>query len=793
MAEEKTVSKRNITGASDARVQRMRELIKTLSAAAKAYYVDGAEIMSNFEYDKLYDELQMLENETGIVLSGSLTQRVGYEVLSELPKERHPKPMLSLDKTKSVDDLVQWIGDQEALLSWKMDGLTVVLTYHDGELTKAVTRGNGEIGEVITQNARAFDNVPTRISFKGDLVLRGEAIITYSEFNKINETISEAAAKYKNPRNLCSGSVRQLDPAITKSRHVNLVAFALVSAMESVATPVTAQAPGSAETTTAAAVQATGSAEATTSDASTTTARIHSEAQPMQPVDFHNSREEQFKFLSSLGFDVVGYKRVTKETLAETVKWFSEEIQHNDFPSDGLVLLLDDIAYGESLGTTAKFPRNAIAFKWSDEQAETVLRDVEWSPSRTGLINPVAIFDPVELEGTTVSRASLHNISYCEDMQLGLGDHITVYKANMIIPQIAENLTKSATLKHAKICPACGAATEVRQEQDSKFLYCPNPECPAKKIKNFSLFVSRDALNVDGLSDQTLEKFIGHGFIHTYSDIFHLDRHRDEIIAMDGFGEKSYENLKAAADRASHTTLYRVVYGLGIGGIGLANAKVLCRHFGEELSRLREATQEELLEVDGIGDVLAASVVAYFRDADKMAALDQLLPDLTIEKPRNTAAEAFFGSNASTGADLTASGNNRDSNFREDSDSDTGLSTIQGADKNIEESTAGTNKNVNAAEESEGRADIEYVNGIPQTMAGKSVCITGALNHFTNRKELQELIEAAGGRAAGSVSGKTAYLVNNDVTSQSGKNKKAKELGVPIVSEDEFLRILRGE
>lgn len=652
---------------------RMKELVKTLNEAARVYYVEGNEIMSNFEYDRLYDELQALEEKTGVVLSGSPTQRVGFEVLSELPKEQHKSPMLSLDKTKSVEDLAAWLGDKEGLLSWKMDGLTVVLTYKGGTLEKAVTRGNGEIGEVVTQNAMAFDNVPTRISFKGDLVLRGEAIITYSEFQRINDSISDADAKYKNPRNLCSGSVRQLDANVTKSRHVNLMAFALVSAVDE-------------------------SGEA---------------------VDFSNSVEAQYLFMKAQGFDTVDYKRVDKDNIQDSVKWFSEEIKTNDFPSDGLVLIYDDIAYGISLGRTAKFPRNAIAFKWSDEQAETVLREVEWSPSRTGLINPVAIFDPVELEGTTVTRASLHNISYCEDMGLGIGDRITVYKANMIIPQIADNLTRSGNLMPPKMCPACGHETEINSENEAKFLYCPNPECPAKKLKNFTLFVSRDALNVDGLSEQTLEKFIGHGFIHKYSDIFHLDRFRSEIIAMEGFGEKSYENLHEAAEKASHTELYRVIYGLGIAGIGLANAKMLCRFFGSDIEKLKEADVDSLLEIDGIGQVLAENIVKYFNDEKKMEELSGLLHELDIQKQED---------NADT----------------------------------------------------------------PKTLEGKSVVITGSLTHFTNRKELQELIERAGGRAAGSVSAKTAYLVNNDITSNSGKNKKAKELGIPIVTEEDFIKILEG-
>lgn len=653
----------------DNKIKRMKELIPLLSEAAKAYYQESREIMSNFEYDRLYDELLKLEQETGTVFAGSPTQKVGYEILSELPKERHERPMLSLNKTKSVDELREWLGNQTGLLSWKMDGLTVVLTYEDGVLAKAVTRGNGEIGEVITPNARTFINIPTTIPYKGQLILRGEAVISYSDFEKLNDSIADVDAKYKNPRNLCSGSVRQLNSGITASRNVRFMAFALVRA---------------------------------------------------DGVDFKNSRKEQFLWLSSLGFETVEFVEVTAETLSSAVRRFAEKIEHYDIPSDGLVLLYDDIAYGQSLGRTAKFPRDSIAFKWADEIQETTLSYIEWSASRTGLINPVAVFEPVELEGTTVSRASVHNISIMEGLELGAGDRITVYKANMIIPQIAENRTRSGNLKPAAVCPVCGQPTEIRSDNEAKFLYCPNPDCAAKKIKNFSLFVSRDALNIEGLSEQTLEKFIAHGFIHHYSDIFHLDRYRAEIVTMEGFGEKSYENLTAATERARHTELYRVVYGLGIAGIGLANAKVLCRHFGDDFAKLRAAGVEELQEVDGIGAVLAENLVRYFRDAAAMKQVDALLQDLEIEK-------------------------------------------------RTEDSTTA------------------------KTMEGKSVVITGALEHFGNRKELQALIEQAGGRAAGSVSAKTAYLVNNDITSTSGKNKKAKELGVPIVTEKEFLRILKGE
>ena len=649
------------------KTKRIRELIGTLRAAGRAYYQESREIMSNFEYDKLYDELVSLEKETGIVFANSPTQNVGYEVVSALPKERHEKPMLSLNKTKSVEELADWLGGQTGLLSWKMDGLTIVLTYQNGTLVKAVTRGNGEIGEVITANAKAFVNVPLNISYQGELILRGEAIIRYSDFEKINEQIEDVDAKYKNPRNLCSGSVRQLNSEITAQRQVHFYAFSLVKA---------------------------------------------------DGIDFKNSRKEQFEWLKTQGFEVVEYHEVTKETLPETVKMYSEAIAENDTPSDGLVLLYDDIAYGQSLGRTAKFPRDSIAFKWADEIQETKLLYIEWSASRTGLINPVAVFEPVELEGTTVSRASVHNISIMEALELGAGDRITVYKANMIIPQIADNLTRSGVRDIPEACPVCGGQTEVRQLNDVKSLYCTNPDCQAKKIKSFTLFTSRDALNIAGLSEATLEKFIGVGMIHEYADIFHLDRHQEEIVEMDGFGQKSYDNLIAAAEKASHTTLPRMVYGLGVAGIGLANAKMICRHFKNDFEAMRHATVEELVEIDGIGEVLAQAWTAFFSDGKNNAIVDHLLAELTFEA-----------------------------------------------------------------------GDEESSEGADEAFAGMNFVITGSLEHFKNRKELQELIERRGGKVTGSVTSKTNYLINNDVASSSSKNKKARDLGVPILSEEEFLKL----
>ena len=646
-----------------AAVNQMKELVKKLNEAAKAYYQEDREIMSNREYDALYDQLEQMEAETGIVLADSPTVNVGYEAVDALPKETHESPMLSLDKTKERETLRAFIGTNPTLLSWKMDGLTIVLTYENGELQKAVTRGNGIVGEVITNNARTFKNIPLKIAYQGRLVLRGEAIITYSDFERINETIEDVDAKYKNPRNLCSGSVRQLNNQITAERNVRFYAFALVSA---------------------------------------------------QDVDMHNSRAYQMEWLKSQGFEVVEYRMVTGESLDEAMDYFSHAIENNDFPSDGLVALYDDIAYGDSLGSTAKFPRNAFAFKWADEIRETTLREIEWSPSRTGLINPIAVFDPVELEGTTVSRASVHNVSIVKELQLGIGDTIQVYKANMIIPQIAENLTRSSNLEIPHICPVCGEEARVIQENEVESLYCMNPDCVAKKIKAFTLFVSRDAMNIDGLSEATLEKFIAKGFIHDFGDIFEIAKHREEIVTMEGFGEKSYDNLIASIDKAKETTLAKVIYSLGISNIGLSNARVICRHFDDNLDKIRTAEEEEISAIDGIGPVIAKSLTKYFKDPENNRKLDHLLGYLHINK------------------------------------------------EEVSEN---------------------------QTLAGMNFVITGSLEHFSNRGEAKKLIESLGGKVTGTVTGKTNYLINNDTTSNSSKNKKARELGIPILSEEDFIKM----
>jgi DNA ligase (NAD+) len=645
-------------------IDRMKELIETLNQAGRAYYQESREVMSNLAYDALYDELLALEQETGIVYGNSPTVNVGYELLSELPKEAHESPMLSLDKTKEPEALRDWLNGREGILSWKLDGLTIVLTYRDGRLFKAVTRGNGEIGEVITNNAKTFQNIPGQIPFQGELVLRGEALIRYSDFERMNAQIEDVDAKYKNPRNLCSGSVRQLNNQITAQRKVNFFAFTLVSAegRESI------------------------------------------------------SVEEDFKWLSSLGFDVVEYKRVSPDNILEEIHWFSETISKMDLPSDGLVLTFDDVAYGRSLGRTAKFPRNSIAFKWADEQALTHLVEVEWSPSRTGLINPVAIFEPVELEGTTVSRASLHNISILEGLELGIGDEISVYKANMIIPQVAENNTRSGNLEYPKHCPACGGETQIREANGIRALYCTNSLCSAKKIKLFAHFVSRDAMNIDGLSEATLDKMIDREFLNELPDLFALAQYEEQIKEMEGFGQKSYDNLMRAIETSRNVMMANFLYSLGILNIGLSNAKLICKEFDYDFEKIRHATLEELVGIDGIGEVIAQSMIDYFENEHNKRIVDRLLEEVNLQIPEANTTE--------------------------------------------------------------------------QSLAGKTFVITGSLTHFKNRNELKAKIEEMGGKVTGSVTGKTDYLINNDNQSSSSKNKKAKELGIAILTEEDFLGLI---
>lgn len=661
------------------KIEKIKELTKKLNAASEAYYKNDIEIMSNFEYDRLYDELVELENETGITLNDSPTVKVGYETVQQLPKEAHEKRMLSLDKTKSIAELKVWLGNQKGLLSWKIDGLTVVLTYEGGELVKAVTRGNGEIGEVITNNAKTFKNLPKRIPFKGELVIRGEAFIKYSDFDKINQKIPEFDAKYKNPRNLCSGSVRQLNSEITAHRNVNFDCFSLEKAEYK---------------------------------------KILDEEFVNLDEIWKNSKKNQLSWLEKMGFQVVEYKEVTTDDIEDTVKDFSERIAEYDVPSDGLVLIYDDIAYGDSLGSTAKFPRNSIAFKWKDDMMETVLEEIIWSPSRTGLINPIARFNPVELEGTVVSRASVHNVSILKELNLKVGDRIKVYKANMIIPQIEENLSKTdEEVVLPETCPACDYGVELKSDLGVETLFCSNRLCPAKRIKSFSLFVSRDAMNIENLSEATLEKFIGMGLIKTLPDIFYLKNYKAEITSMEGFGEKSFDNLVNAVEKSKKVTVAKFIYALGISGIGVANGKLIARHFDNNWEKIQNASAEELMQIDGIGEVVANAFVDFLHDDENKKSVEKLLDIVEF--------------------------------------------------------------------------DVEPQGLTDGDLRGKTFVITGNVHIYKNRNELKSAIEANGGKVTGNVSSNTDFLINNDIDSASSKNKKAKELGIPIISEDEFARMIK--
>ncbi len=638
----------------------MKELIKILNEASKKYYQDADPVMTDYQYDKLYDELCELEKSTGVIMSNSPTQRVGYTVLSGLTKIRHEKRMLSLDKTKDVLKLKSWLNDKEGILSWKLDGLTIVLKYNNGELQQAVTRGNGEVGEDITHNARVFKNIPVNISFKGELILRGEGVISYDEFERINDTLPDDE-KYKNPRNLCSGTVRQLNSQIAAERQVTFYAFTLVS----------------------------------------------SEGKEFE------LKTQQMEFLKELGFDVVESKIVTADNIEESVKDFEKRIENNSFASDGLVLTYNSIAYSNSLGETSKFPKDSIAFKWKDETAETVLREIDWSTSRTGLINPVAVFDPVELEGTTVNRASLHNLSIMEELKIGIGDKILVYKANMIIPQIAENITKSGNVKIPENCPVCGGETEIRSIKDGKALYCTNPNCHAQRVRSLTHFVSRDAMNIEGLSEETLRKFTDNGFVETYVDIFKLQNFENNIKELEGFGEKSYSNIINSIEKSKNVNLANFIYALGINHVGLSNAKLLCKNMDYDLNKILKATTDELNSIDGFGEVIAHSIHSYFSNENNIKLLNEALSYIKFKAEETTVSDL--------------------------------------------------------------------------NLSGLTFVITGDLEHYKNRKELQAQIESLGGKVTGSVTGKTSYLINNDAFSQSSKNKKASELSVPVITENEFI------
>lgn len=638
------------------KIARMKELIDLLNKASMLYYQKSTPMMTDYEYDKLYDELVSLEKETNMVFSNSPTINVEPTVSTELEKTTHPHPMLSLSKTKNPDDLVSFIGNKEGLLSWKLDGLTIVLTYENGKLVSGVTRGNGIIGEVVTENVKKFKNIPLSINYTGRLVLRGEAIIKYSDFEKMN-----VDSEYKNPRNLCSGSVRQLDSSVTAERNVNCIIFALIEASS----------------------------------------------------ELSNYKDKNFEWLRSLGFETVEYVKVDKNNLKDEVLNYKEKIKTYDIPSDGLVLTFNDIEYGNNLGSTAKYPKHSIAFKWQDETAKTILREVDWMASRTGLINPVAVFDPVELEGTIVSRASLHNISILRELKIGLNDEIEVYKANMIIPQIANNITCSNNLVIPDKCPVCNHKTEIVTNNDITYLYCPNEFCFAKFMKRLSLFVSRNAMNIDGISEAILSRLINENMVKTYADLYNLSIYKDKIINFDGFGEKSYNNLIESIEKSRKVKLANFIYSLGIPDIGLSRAKLICSKFNNDIDVVSNLSYDKLSEIVGVGDVIAKEWIDTFKNPDFISEYNKIKKEIIL---------------------------------------------------------------------------IDNVNN-KTTLKDKTFVITGSVNNFKNRDELIEYIESLGGKVVKAISNNVDFLINNDITSTSSKNTKAKELGIKIISEDDLLKM----
>lgn len=664
--------------------ERMLYLVDLLNKASSAYYNEDTEIMSNFEYDAYYDELCQLEEKEGIVLENSPTQKAGFEVVSNLQTAKHEFPALSLDKTKSRVSLIPWLNGKEGVLSWKMDGLTVVATYNNGKLISAVTRGNGYVGEIVTHNAKHFKGLPRTISFKKKLIVRGEAVMSYKDFETINNEIPNIESKYKNARNLASATVRLLDANKSAQRPISLFVFDLVF-------------------------------------------REGNNGENALP----KLKSEQFKWLETLGFNVVEYKVVSGETIVKEIENFENKLLQNPFPSDGLVLIFNDDEYGKSLGMTGKFPRNGIAFKWKDETVSTKITDIEWSASRTGLLNPVAIFEPVEIEGTTVSRASVHNVSIAESLQLGIGSTVEVLKANKIIPQIAKTTKSTGKTFVPDICPICGHKTQIRENDGIKTLYCTNPECSAKHVGKYVHFCARDCMNILGMSEATVSKFIECGIIKEYADFFRFDKH-PEIKTMEGFGEKSFQKMISSSEEAlNKADFVHIIHSFGIPNVGLGQAKLLKKAveqwsyemypefemtYFDCLARMSETFDFET--IDGFGQIIAKSLLNWIdknmvKDTEVMNFIT-LVPALWIPKKEEKKASAI---------------------------------------------------------------------------AGKTFVITGSVNHYKNRDALKEFIESLGGKTSGSVSAKTDFLINNDVTSTSGKNKKAKELGVKIISEDEFIAL----
>jgi len=657
------------------KVERIRELIKRLNQYRDSYYNKSVSEISDHEYDNLFDELKKLEEETNIVMSNSPTHTVGYEVKSKLKKVKHSHPMLSLDKTKLIDDLKKFAGDKDCLLMCKMDGLTVLLTYENGELIQAETRGNGEEGEIITHNAIIFENIPLHIDYKGHLETEGEAIITYDDFEKINNNLPEDE-RYKNPRNLVSGSVRQLDSNIAAQRHIKFIVWKVPEIEDG--------------------------------------------------INSDNAFLFRLIFAKDLGFDIVpfySYSNNTsdKENCEYLIENLKEQSKIKGYPIDGLVMTYNDISYGESLGKTGHHPKHSIAYKFYDDVYPTRLLDVEWTMGKTGTLTPTAVFEPVETEGTMVERASLHNLSIMKDLGIiSKYQEIGVYKANMIIPQVdyakkVDNVTVEEEIKIPKICPICGAKTQVVKDNDTEVLICTNPNCTGKLLGKLSHFVSKNAINIYGLSEQTLQKFVDLGWLNSFQDIYHLSEHKEEMYKLDGFGKKSVDKLLDSIEKSRNTSLDRFIYGLCIPMIGKTASKDIANHFNYDYETFRQyGIVTHYKGINGFGDSMNDSIHNYLRNSHMM--VEMLADEFEFAKVEKTSS------------------------------------------------------NIN--------------------LLNKTFVITGSLNHYKNRDELVSVIEGLGGKVSGSVSSKTSYLINNYITSTSGKNKKANDLGIPIISEEEFIKMI---
>lgn len=654
----------------------IKHLVNELNKYRNAYYNENKSLISDREYDAMFDRLQALEDETGIILSNSPTKTVGFESVSKLNKVKHNHPLLSLGKTTDLKEFEDYFDNRSCILMGKLDGLTCSIIYQNGKFIRAESRGNGEVGEDITHNARMFINLPMEIPYDGELIIDGECIITRTDFDKIN---LRENTEYKNPRNLVSGTVRQLNNEVVKNRNVHFIAWKLFS-------------------------------------------MINSNGES----DLPSEHSDCFEFLEMAGFDVVPYRKYQKTGYSDKaieieIESLKEECNEKQIPIDGIVGMFNDISYGLSLGNTSHHPRHSLAFKFYQEDNETTLEDIEWSTSRTGLINPVAVFEPIEIDGTTVTRATLNNVSIIKELELGIGDTITVIKANQIIPKITQNLTRSGTYKLPTVCPCCGKEVEIRSDNGREMMYCINKRCPAILHDKIANFASREGMNIVGISDERLKSLMQHGYITSFRSLYDLSPYRSAIIKIPGWGESSFDNLIEAIEQSRHCNLANVIVALGIPSIGKTAAKMLERHI-VEMTRYNNNTN-------------------YLGSFINNAINDHDWSDVPgIGKPTSDAINTYVQENVREISDL--------------------------------------------AEEL--YVEVEEIKEKNNSLKGATFCITGKLIHFANRNALVEDIESNGGIVVSGVTAKTQFLITNDKTSGSSKNKAAEKYGTRIITEEEY-------